>query len=86
MANVDRRAFEEVCDRLDKGEQLTFEGIGDIFGKTFWIMLVYSLMDAQDAARAIQNAILNVKIIATREAMAEAEARKEEVPSVITTD
>jgi hypothetical protein len=57
----DREMFEETCTRLDAGEELTFEMIGDIFLKQFWMMLCYSLMDAQDAARAIQGAINRLK-------------------------
>lgn len=56
-AKYDREAFEEVAARLDKGEDLTFEMIGEVFGQEFWMALVMSLMDASDAARAIQNAM-----------------------------
>ena len=52
-----REAFEETCAKLDAGDELTFEMIGDVFGKNFWIPLVYTLLDAQDAARAIAGAI-----------------------------
>lgn len=54
---VDREEFEKVAKRLEAGEDLTFEMIGDIFGKEFWMALVMSLMDSNDAARAIQGAI-----------------------------
>ena len=54
---VNRAAFENIATRLEDGEQLTFEAIGDIFGKTFWIMLLYTVMDAAQAARAIDGAI-----------------------------
>ena len=54
---VDEAAFEEVKEALANGEQLTFEMIGKIFGSEFWMMLVYTLMDSQDAARAIQGAV-----------------------------
>ena len=52
-----KKAFKEVSARVDAGEQLTFEMIGDVFGKEFWMLIVLSLMDANDAARAIQGAI-----------------------------
>lgn len=54
---VNREAFAEIADRLEGGEDLTFEMIGDVFGKTFWIQLVYTLLDATNAARAIDGAI-----------------------------
>ena len=82
MAHVDRHAFEELCERLDKGEALTFEAIGDIFGKSLWIMLVYTLLDAQVAARAIQSAILRIQAQAVLE-YEDAKHAAEEKPSVI---
>jgi hypothetical protein len=57
ITQADRQAFEQVAEALENGQQLTFEMIGKIFGDEFWMMLVYSFMDAQDAARAIQGAI-----------------------------
>lgn len=54
---VDREAFERVAKQLENGDDLTFEMIGDVFLKEFWMMIVMSLMDSNDAARAIQNAI-----------------------------
>jgi len=54
---VDDAAFDEVKEALANGEQLTFEMIGKVFGSEFWMMLVYTLMDSQDAARAIQGAV-----------------------------
>lgn len=55
MAN--KAAFKTVCDQLEAGENLTLEMVGNVFGQDFWMMLVYTLMDANDAARAIQGAI-----------------------------
>ena len=49
--------FEKVCADLEAGSALTFADVGDVFGPAFWVMLVYSLLDAQDAARAIEGAI-----------------------------
>lgn len=57
MLQPDKKVFKEVCKKMSAGEELTFEMIGDIFGKEFWIPLVYTLMDAGDASRAIANAI-----------------------------
>lgn len=54
---VDREAFEEVAKRLEGGADLTFEMIGEVFGQEFWMALVMSLMDSNDAARAIQGAV-----------------------------
>lgn len=54
---VNRAAFEEIADRLEGGEELTFEMVGDIFGKHFWIILVYTMLDATTAARSIDGAI-----------------------------
>ena len=50
---VDREAFENVAGALENGSPLTFEMIGDVFGKEFWLMLTYCFLDAQSAARAI---------------------------------
>lgn len=49
--------FKRVCDELDEGQLLTFSHVGRVFGQDFWELLVMSLMDSNDAARAIQNAI-----------------------------
>lgn len=60
MSTPNDSAYREVKKLLAKGEQLTFPMIGDIFGQDFWVILVYTLMDANDAARAIQGAILRI--------------------------
>jgi len=57
-----QRAFDLVKEELARGGALTFEQIGEVFGPDFWIMVVYSLMDAQDAARAIQGAINRLSV------------------------
>lgn len=61
-------AYGDVSIRLANGEELTFEMIGDIFGQEFWMILVYSLMDAQDASRAIAGAILALRQQSKQEA------------------
>lgn len=50
-------AFARVKADLAEGNELTLAHIGEIFGADFWVLIVYALMDAQDAARAIQGAI-----------------------------
>lgn len=57
MAKIDRDALELVVEDLEKGADLTFQHIGSVFGASFWMLLVEALLDAHDAARAIQNAI-----------------------------
>lgn len=57
MSSVNREAFEQVVADLESGQELTFAHLGAIFGDPFWYMIVECLMDAADAARAIQGAI-----------------------------
>lgn len=57
MTKVDRDALELVVVDLEKGADLTFQHVGSVFGPEFYMLLVEALMDSQDAARAIQNAI-----------------------------
>lgn len=62
MATVNKKEFKRVVKELEgddttPGRELTFADIGAVFGADFWEMLVIALMDAQDAARAIQGAI-----------------------------
>lgn len=52
-----REAFERVYVELTEGEDLDWQMLGSIFGEDFWMLLVYSFLDANDAARAIQGAI-----------------------------
>ena len=51
------KALRAVRSELEAGNPLTLEMVGDVFGQAFWVLLVYEFMDAQLAARAIQNAI-----------------------------
>jgi hypothetical protein len=57
MAKVDREALELVVEDLEKGAELNLKHVGDVFGSDFWELIVMLLLDAQDAARAIQGAI-----------------------------
>ncbi len=56
-----KKAFLKVCERLEEGEELDLEMVGDVFGSAFWIILVGTLLDANDAARAIQGSINRLK-------------------------
>jgi hypothetical protein len=46
-----------VIEDLEKGAELNLKHVGDVFGSDFWELIVMLLLDAQDAARAIQGAI-----------------------------
>ena len=59
----DKKAFKQVYKLLYGGGSgdaplpprlLTFRMIGDVFGPDFYELIIYALLDAQDAARAIQ--------------------------------
>ncbi len=50
-------AYDAVKRELAKDLPLTLEMVGNVFGQDFWILIVYCLLDAQEAARAIQGAI-----------------------------
>lgn len=56
-----RKEFNKLCREIEGGGALTFEGIGNIFGQDFWMMLVWALMDSGEAARAIQGAIQRLR-------------------------
>ena len=56
-----KKAFKDVCAKLDEGQQLTLDMVGEVFGQPFWVLVVYSLLDSQEAARAIQGAINRLK-------------------------
>lgn len=57
MKYPSKKAFKQVCADLESGKELTLEMVGDVFGQPFWIAIVYTMLEAQDAARAIQGAI-----------------------------
>ena len=55
------KAYKEVKTELGKGLPLTLEMVGRVYGPDFWMLLVYALMDSNDAARAIQGAIQRLR-------------------------
>lgn len=63
MAKIDHKALELVEDDLEKGADLTFQHVGEVFGTDFWVLLVEGFLDSQEAARAIQGAINRLRQI-----------------------
>lgn len=57
---VNREAVEQVAADLEGGEQLTIAHLGAVFGEDVYFMVIEMLLDSQDAARAIQNAMLRL--------------------------
>lgn len=55
MPNV--AEFEHVCQEIENGAVLTFSMVTRVFGNEFAELLISSLIDAQDAARAIAGAM-----------------------------
>ena len=55
-----KAAFDRVCKDLIDGQQLTFRMLGDVFGPDFYELLIFSFLDSQDAARAIQVAAMRL--------------------------
>ena len=70
-----KKHFTEVCKYLDEGQELTLEMIGHVFGPNFYLIQLYTLMDAAEAARAIQLASARVQASMMQRAM---EAQMEE--------
>jgi hypothetical protein len=62
-----KAAFKAVSEQLAAGQDLTIEMIGDVFGKEFYLMMMYAFMDSNDAARAIQIASLKVRKLVQEE-------------------
>lgn len=77
--------FKEVCGYLDDGQDLTLEMVGHVFGPNFYLIMLYTLMDAQEAARAIQLASARAQRAVMQE-MLEAQAKREAeaAPSLVT--
>lgn len=53
----DDKAYQLVKAEIENGKPLTHVMVGDVFGPDYWCLIVQSLLDAQDAARAIQGSI-----------------------------
>ena len=53
----DDKAYSLVKAEMEAGKPLTLAMIGDVFGPDAWCLIVNCLMDAGDAARAIQGSI-----------------------------
>lgn len=82
-AKYNKEHFEEVCGYLDDGQDLTLEMVGHVFGPNFYLIMLYTLMDAQEAARAIQlasaraqRAVMQEMLEAQMKAKEDAEATK----------
>lgn len=57
-----REAFEKLYKELETGERgLTLSDVGRVFGQPFWELLVMCMLDANDAARAIQMSMLRMR-------------------------
>lgn len=61
-------AFDEVCEAIEDGEQLTLSHIGRVFGQPFWELLIMCMLDSNDAARAIQMSMLRMREAAEQQA------------------
>lgn len=49
---VNREAFRVFADKLAAGQTpLTLEDLGSIFGTPFWVLIIYTLLDAREGAR-----------------------------------
>jgi hypothetical protein len=57
---TDKSAFERVTTDIERGDALTLEMVGDVFGKDFYILIITLLLDAQEAALAIQGSMLRL--------------------------
>ena len=62
MAKPNKTAFKRVCEELETGAQFTMNMAMDVFGNQFSEMFILCLMDAQDAARAIQGSINRLRM------------------------
>lgn len=59
---VNREAVERLDTKLkENADSLNVSDIGDVCGQPFWELLVMLLLDASDAARAIQIATQRIR-------------------------
>ena len=68
QSKVDADAFEIVKAQIDGGGQLTIEHLLDVFGKDAALLFILALLDAGDAARAIQGAMARLSVQSAQEA------------------
>lgn len=62
MAGVNREAVERLNAKLEENaDSMNLSDIGDVVGQPFWELIVMLLLDAQDAARAIQLATARIR-------------------------
>lgn len=57
----DKKMFKVVSQQLAEGKPLSLEMVGSVFGQEFWVELVGTMLDANDAARAVAGAINRLK-------------------------
>ena len=62
MSKPNKAAFKRVYDELERGTPFTMNMAMDVFGNQFSEMLILCLLDAQDAARAIQGAVNRLRM------------------------
>ena len=62
MSKPNKAAFKRVCEELESGTPFTMNMAMDIFGNQFSEMFILCLMDAQEAARAIQGSINRLRM------------------------
>jgi hypothetical protein len=58
---IDREALELVEADLESGTELNVHHIGQVFGADAYELIIMLLMDANDAARAIQGAVMRLR-------------------------
>jgi hypothetical protein len=61
LAYPNPAAFKQACKDIKSGTELTVEMVGSVFGPDFYCMVIYLLLDSNDAARAIQGAVNRLK-------------------------
>ncbi len=59
---LNKEAFEKLVAEVESGNpsELTLEMVGDVFGKDFYLLIITLLLDAQEAALAIQGSMLRL--------------------------
>lgn len=62
MATINHDALAQVEAELADGDELTVHHIGQVFGSDAYELIIELLLDANDAARAIQMAINRLRM------------------------